>query len=184
MSTDLSVVDLARAVALEAHKNHYRKYNGRPYSTHLEDVVWLLRDTPEGQDPEVPAMAWLHDTIEDQVLTIDFVLSHFGPRIADGVLSLSDLLPRSFPRKARKTAYLEKLRVASGEVQTIKVADIISNTVGLGLYDPAFAENCYLHEKEQQLQAMTKANANLLRIALAVIRGEQCVIQTREAYGV
>jgi hypothetical protein len=49
-------------------------------------------------------------------------------------------------------------------VQTIKCADIISNTSSIVMHDPAFAR-VYLEEKRLLLERLTEADPRLLALA-------------------
>lgn len=58
----------------------------------------------------------------------------------------------------------ERLSNAPAWIQTIKVADLISNTSSIVQHDPKFAVT-YLAEKRQLLSVLKKANPLLLEIA-------------------
>lgn len=71
------LVARARAFAIDAH--HGQRYGaGRPYSEHLAEVAALAR--PYG--PEVEAVAWLHDVLEDTPTTRGDLAAEFGATIA------------------------------------------------------------------------------------------------------
>jgi GTP diphosphokinase / guanosine-3',5'-bis(diphosphate) 3'-diphosphatase len=80
------------------------------------------------------------------------------------VLMLSDL--ETGNRAARKTASRERLALAEGWVQTIKVADLISNTGSIVIHDPDFAR-VYLREKRLLIDVMVDADRRLRALALA-----------------
>ncbi len=71
-------------------------------------------------------------------------------------------------RAQRKAASRIRLGNAPGWVQTIKCADLISNTSSIVMHDPKFAVT-YLEEKRLLLEALTKANTRLLAMAKTVI---------------
>ena len=52
--------------AKETHKNQVRKYTGRPYFDHLQDVADLVKHL-EDEYPFIIEVAYLHDTLEDQI---------------------------------------------------------------------------------------------------------------------
>ena len=85
------------------------------------------------------------------------------------VLSLSYLGTGN--RATRKRLSCEGLAAASGEVQTIKLADLISNTASIVEHDPDFAR-VYLKEKAALLRAMAKGNAALWNRAAKLIPDE------------
>jgi hypothetical protein len=57
-----------------------------------------------------------------------------------------------------------RLGAAPYWVQTIKCADIISNTSSIVMHDPAFAR-VYLEEKRLLLERLTEADPRLLALA-------------------
>lgn len=166
----------AMRFARVAHDCQVRKYTGNPYTDHLAEVAGIVASVA-GRITIDPLMvdimisvAWLHDYIEDQRpdhdTTGDFahtvLARQFGPQIAGGVLWLSDL--ETGNRRERKAAARERLSRAPGWVQTIKVADLISNTSSIVKHDPTFAV-VYLEEKRLLLDVLTKADPLLVDIA-------------------
>jgi GTP diphosphokinase / guanosine-3',5'-bis(diphosphate) 3'-diphosphatase len=107
-------------------------------------------------------VCFLHDCVEDQCVTADELIDRFGLAVADGVMLLSDLEEGS--RAERKAASRARLAGAPGWVQTIKVADLISNTSSIVQHDPKFAV-LYLEEKRLLLDVMTRADPRLVAIA-------------------
>jgi (p)ppGpp synthase/HD superfamily hydrolase len=160
----------AMLFAKEAHKNHLRKYTNEPYFDHLSQVAGIAASVLIGKAekyyfsglPSYIAIAWLHDCIEDCGVTFEELENKFSPGIANGVLALSDLEEGN--RETRKRLSRERLSKCEGNIQTIKVADLISNTNSIVKYDPKFAD-VYLHEKHLLLEVLTKADAGLLEIA-------------------
>jgi hypothetical protein len=59
---------------------------------------------------------------------------------------------------------MERLAMVLGTVQTIKCADLISNTASIALHDPKFAV-VYLAEKRALLDVLTQAHPQLRAIA-------------------
>jgi hypothetical protein len=82
----------------------------------------------------------------------------------DGVMLLSDLEQGN--RAERKAASRARLADAPAWVQTIKCADLISNTSSIVLRDPKFAVT-YLEEKRLLLDVLTKADPRLHALALS-----------------
>lgn len=153
----------AMLFAREVHKDQRRKYTGNPYTDHLAEVVGICASV--GLIGPDLAVAWLHDCMEDQGVSYEHLCERFGGwRIADGVLALSDL--ESGNRDERKAASRIRLAGAHSWVQTIKVADLISNTASIVLHDPSFAK-IYLDEKRLLLDVLTKADPRLVAIARA-----------------
>lgn len=153
----------AMRFAMEWHKHQLRKYTGNPYIEHLAEVAGIAMTAADVENPELTvAVAWLHDVIEDCDVTEELLIREFGYLVAGSVMQLSDL--ETGKRETRKRLSRERLAKAPSFVQTIKVADLISNTKSIVQYDPRFAE-VYLKEKSLLLDVLTKADPNLLKLA-------------------
>lgn len=150
----------AMLFAREVHQAQVRKYTGNPYTDHLAEVAGIVASV--GGDERSIAVAWLHDCIEDQGIASFELTSHFGQEVASGVLALSDLEVGN--RAERKAASRERLAKAPSWVQTIKCADLISNTSSIVMHDPKFAVT-YLEEKRLLLDVMAQADPRLLALA-------------------
>jgi (p)ppGpp synthase/HD superfamily hydrolase len=162
----MSLAYEAMLFAREAHKSQRRKYTNNPYADHLAEVAGIVA-TVQNQQRCVPpqtmiAVAWLHDSIEDQNITFTQLDATFGFDVAHGVRCLSDLEPGN--RAERKAFSRTRLAEAPGWIQTIKCADLISNTSSIVEHDPKFAA-VYLEEKRLLLDVMTKADRRLWDIA-------------------
>lgn len=166
----------AMMFAREAHKNQKRKYTGNPYTDHLAEVAGITASVAPSITASVDHMqvmiatAWLHDYIEDinpqeggtwGWWDLD---QTFGTPVADAVRLLSDL--ETGNRAERKEKSRIRLAGAPAWVQTIKVADLISNTSSIVQHDPKFAV-VYLEEKRLLLDVLTKADPRLVKIARA-----------------
>lgn len=150
----------AMIFARACHADQVRKYTGNPYTDHLAEVAGIVAAVSPLENDI--AVAWLHDCMEDQGVTHAELCNRFGNYVADAVLMLSDLEIGN--RADRKAAARARLANAAGWIQTIKCADLISNTASIVKHDPDFAV-IYLEEKRLLLDAMTKADPRLLNIA-------------------
>ena len=111
------------------------------------------------------AAALLHDVLEDTEVTVDLLEEQFGSKVADLVLWLTDISsPKDGNRSARKALDRQHSAAAPAAAQTIKVADLISNTRSIIAHDPGFAK-VYLEEKRLLLDVLTRADPTLLTIA-------------------
>jgi guanosine-3',5'-bis(diphosphate) 3'-pyrophosphohydrolase len=156
----------AMSFAFEVHRNQVRKYTGNAYTDHLAEVVGITASFVDKSiyDIAIP-IAWLHDCIEDQNVAYSTLVNEFGNEIADGVLLLSDL--ESGNREERKLATRQRLNKAPGYIQTIKIADIISNVKSIKTFDPKF----YLLFKEEikdLLDILTLANSQMKRFLIKI----------------
>lgn len=155
----------AMMFARDKHRAQQRKYTGNPYADHLAEVAGITATVP-GHTCWMIAVAWLHDCIEDQDVTAGELFDRFGYAVANGVVLLSDLEKGN--RAERKAAGRARLAVAPGWVQTIKCADLISNTSSIVMHDPKFAVT-YLDEARLLLEVMTGADQGLRALARAVV---------------
>ena len=149
--------------ARDKHKDQKRKYTNEPYFVHLAEVAALVETVSYnralGASSEVViAASWCHDTIEDQNVTFEELEDLLGERAATGVLLLSDLEKGN--RATRKQLARERLRAAPAWVQTIKVADLYSNTPSIVAHDPEFAK-VYVSEACAYLDVLTLADTRL-----------------------
>jgi len=114
----------ARTFAVEAHGA--QTYGSEPYVVHLDAVAALVPD-----EPNLQAVAYLHDVLEDTEVEQSTIAQRFGTAVAEAVALVTD--PEAPHRSARK----EKLHVrlsalgiddpASALALHVKVADRLAN---------------------------------------------------------
>jgi guanosine-3',5'-bis(diphosphate) 3'-pyrophosphohydrolase len=149
-----------------AHRDQVRKYTGNPYTDHLAEVAGIVATVDSSQ--EAIATAWLHDCFEDAECDLHEIEILFGGAVLQGVTLLSDLEKGN--RYERKAASRLRLSGAPSWIQTIKVADLISNTPSIVKHDPKFAVT-YLKEMEELLDVLKRADNELLALAWDIWRG-------------
>lgn len=162
----MDIVYQAQIFASAAHAavKQVRKYTGEPYIVHPAEVVDILYKY--GATKEMVAAAWMHDVVEDTGVENSYVRHYFGDVIADYVHWLTDQTkPEDGNRVTRKKMDADRLALAPAEVQTIKYADLISNTKSIMEHDENFAR-VYMKEKAYLLSVMNKGNPTLYEIAL------------------
>lgn len=171
-ATILMALGFAHSAYLLGYQPH-RKYTGEHYIEHPIEVATLL--LPQQAERETVCVALMHDVLEDTPITAEQMASMFSPAITSAVIALTD--PTYPPasaggpnRAARKNLDRERLAEAPGWVQTIKVADLISNTKSIVEHDPKFAR-VYLDEKSLLLDVLTEADSMLLYTARLQING-------------
>lgn len=167
----MSIAFKAMEFARKAHSKQKRKYTGNPYADHLAEVAGIVATVAQNFRADIEpmiAVAWLHDYIED-INPSDGgrwgwfdIEQEFGEVVANGVLLLSDL--ETGNRAERKAASRARLAAAPGWVQTIKYADLISNTSSIVMHDPKFAVT-YLEEKRLLLEVMDAGDKRLYEMA-------------------
>ena len=161
----MDMTERARVFATAAHAavDQLRKYTNEPYIVHPAEVVSIVRSVPH--TPAMVAAAWLHDVVEDTGVTIETVRAEFGEEVADLVSWLTDVSrPEDGNRAHRKARDREHTAEAPAEAQTIKLADLISNSRSIMAHDAKFAET-YLAEKRLLLEVMTRGDATLMAMA-------------------
>ena len=161
----MTIVERARVFATAAHAAvaQLRKYTNEPYIVHPAEVVSIVKSVPHTE--AMLAAAWLHDTVEDTGVTLETVRAEFGDEVATLVGWLTDVSrPDHGNRAARKAVDRAHSASAPAEAQTVKLADLISNTRSIMAHDEAFAKT-YLTEKRLLLEVMNKGDATLMAIA-------------------
>jgi len=162
---ELSGMDIVRkaqvyAMAAHASVKQVRKYTGEPYIVHPAEVASIVASVP-GSTPDMVAAAWLHDVVEDTGCTFTDVHMAFGIDIATLVGWLTDVSkPEDGNRATRKAMDRAHTAEAPAEAQTIKLADLISNSRSIMAHDPEFAR-VYLEEKRLLLEVLTKGDPGL-----------------------
>lgn len=119
--------DDAVALAVTDFRVRYRKNTGIPYITHLFAVTGLVGEYGGDEDQLIAAV--LHDWLEDVPGAHPHLLeTRFGPRVRRLVEALSDSVgtPKP-PWRARKEAYIAKLRAEPAELKLISAADKLHN---------------------------------------------------------
>lgn len=162
-TADLSVCD-ALTFAIKAHGTQVRKYTGEPYWTHPVEVAGYVASVSD--NPLLVQIALLHDTIEDTDVTYNDIRDHFGSEVADGVQMLTD--DETGNRAARKAAAIVRLSAAPSGIQTVKLADNISNGRSILRYDPNFAI-VYCRELQKLAATMTRGSPVLQDLLAQVI---------------
>ena len=166
----IDVVHKAQIYAIAAHSavKQVRKYTGEPYYVHPGEVAQIVASVP-GSTPDMVAAAWLHDVVEDTGCTFTDIHMAFGIDIAGLVSWLTDVSkPEDGNRAVRKAIDREHTARAPAEAQTIKLADLISNSKSIMQHDPNFAKT-YLEEKRLLLEVLTKGDPGLHALAASYV---------------
>lgn len=146
-----------------------RKYTFDPYIVHPRNVVQLIIEYTTNPSEELLCAAWLHDIVEDTPCTFNDIYIYFGPKVTNLVEMVTDISRYSDGnRQTRKIIDKEHLSKASPEGQTLKLADLIDNTISIMKYDPKFSIT-YLNEKKELLKVLTKGNVNLYNMAMEIV---------------
>lgn len=161
---------VARALAFAANAHgtigQRRKYTNEPYIEHPVEVMQIVESVAHTEEMLVAAL--LHDTIEDTPVTREDIAAQFGADVAALVMELTDQCHEG-NRATRKAAEAERLAQISPAAQTIKLADLISNTRSIIAHDPDFSR-IYLREKVHVLSRMRAGDPGLYALASSLVR--------------
>ena len=165
-----NIVDSALLFASSAHGaiEQKRKYSGEDYIVHPVEVMEIVRSLPDHTD-EMLIVALLHDVVEDTEVKLVDIAVKFGAKIAEMVAEITDVSePEDGNRAVRKGLDREHLAKARPEVQTVKLADIISNSKDILENDPNFAK-VYISEMKLLLDVLDKGDPMLNQMARDIV---------------
>ena len=126
MLSGIRLVCAAAELAAHRHTGQQRKGRERePYINHLAEVAKLLSAATNGEDAELVAAGWLHDTLEDTGTTAEELSERFGLRVAGLVAEVTDDM--SLAKSERRERQIADAPKKSAGAKLIKIADKISN---------------------------------------------------------
>lgn len=162
----------------QAHGNQMRKYTDERYIVHPIQVMEICSEYTN--DITVLGAALLHDVLEDTPTTEQQILTFLLPLLPEAqarrtlqlTVELTDVYTKAaYPqlnRRARKEKEHERSAQTSPDAQTIKYADIISNSIDISKHDPHFGPK-FLWEMRKLLTKMDKGNAALYKKAVETV---------------
>jgi len=159
---------LVKAAAFAAGAHAGQLYGDKRYVAHLEQTQNILMRFGFTQ-PEMLAVAWLHDTLEDCDVSVDDLAFFFGANLAVLIFAVTDEPGRS--RKERKAATYPKIRKYGADAVCLKLADRIAkveasiqgNVSLLQMYQKEWEEfYAALYAHEDGLEEMWKYLEQLL----------------------
>ncbi len=133
---DLELILHAFAFAAHKHRDQRRKdVKASPYINHPIALANVLVNEGGIADAETICAALLHDTIEDTDTTPGELTWHFGRKIRDIVLEVTD--DKALPKAERKRLQIEHAATASRKAKLVKLADKICNLRDIAVDAPA-----------------------------------------------
>ena len=189
MEQKKSVLDRIKEFADKAHGDQMRKYTGQRYIVHPVEVMQICSKVTS--DLSVLSAALLHDLLEDTPVTKEEIKTFLQTlmdlesldRTLNMVIDLTDVyIKDAFPmlnRRARKDKEHQRLSTVSPDSQTIKYADIISNSIDISAHDSDFGP-VYLREMKALLKSMDKGNQQLYQKATETV--EMCLKQLNKEF--
>ena len=126
----------AARFAAEKHAGQKRKgLAAEPYINHLIEVAELIAASSDVLDVNLVMAGFLHDTIEDTVVTATELERLFGADVAALVVEATD--DKSLPKETRKALQVKHAPHKSPRAQILKLADKISNLRSMLASPPA-----------------------------------------------
>lgn len=164
---DTPLINKAKMLAGKAHEGQFRKYSGMPYIVHPIEVATIVQSVDHTD--EMIAAALLHDVVEDTDYSFEDIANEVSPKVSELVKGLTDVSnPQDGNRKVRKAIDKNHLAEQNAEVQTIKLADVISNSQDIKANDPKFAK-VYIEEMKALLEVLTKGDKTLYAKAKEIV---------------
>ena len=166
-STDVSLIEKAYKLAVEAHGDQRRK-SGEPYIIHPLWVAIILADLE--MDKETIVAGMLHDVVEDTTMTLDEISTEFGEEVAllvDGVTKLGQL-NYSKDKLEAQAENLRKMFLAMAKdirVIIVKLADRLHNMRTMEFMTPA-------KQKEKSRETMDIYAPIAQRLGISKIKTE------------
>lgn len=179
-------IELAKQLAYRAHEGQFRKYNGKPYIIHPEEVATMVgkfchsRSFPEDQTERMVSAAWLHDVLEDcpHITEAEIVeaTDNATLQLIKELTNPSKGVKAS--RHVRKQMDRDHIAKASKEAKIIKLYDRISNLCDISQCDDKEFVLLYIDESLLLLKTLEGTNPSVENALMFVIAWTQLFAQT------
>ena len=130
--------DLLSAISFAAHKHRAQRRKdaeASPYINHPIALAHVLATEGRVKDLKTLMAAILHDTVEDTETTYAELVDHFGTKVADVVMEVTD--DKSLAKADRKRAQIEHAPHMSRRATLVKLADKTCNLRDVATSPPA-----------------------------------------------
>lgn len=158
-----TLVQKARELSETAHEGQERD-SGRPYAIHPAAVADLLRESGI-DDPNILAAAYLHDVLEDTLVSPETLAAEFGETVTKLVEELTNIPPDDATFDEKHAALAEKARRMSDPAKLVKLADRLHNLSDMASAWSAERQERYLRVTVGLLAALepTPAAGNAMK---------------------
>jgi guanosine-3',5'-bis(diphosphate) 3'-pyrophosphohydrolase len=129
---------LLAAISFAAHKHRAQRRkdaDASPYINHPLALAHVLATEGRVKDLKTLIAAVLHDTVEDTETTYGELVDHFGKKVADVVMEVTD--DKSLAKADRKRAQIEHAPHMSKRAALVKLADKTCNLRDMAHAPPA-----------------------------------------------
>jgi guanosine-3',5'-bis(diphosphate) 3'-pyrophosphohydrolase len=129
---------LLAAISFAAHKHRDQRRKdaaASPYINHPLALAHVLATEGGVTDLKTLMAAVLHDTVEDTETTYGELVDHFGTKVADVVMEVTD--DKSLAKADRKRAQIEHAPHMTKRATRVKLADKICNLRDVAHNPPA-----------------------------------------------
>ena len=133
-----NVAEILKAIhfAADKHRNQRRKdVEASPYINHPIELAELLARVGGVTDLITLQGAILHDTVEDTNTTFEELEDNFGAEVREVVANVTD--DKKLPKEERKRLQIEHAPHLPDSAKQVKLADKISNVLGVTQAPPA-----------------------------------------------
>jgi guanosine-3',5'-bis(diphosphate) 3'-pyrophosphohydrolase len=130
--------DLLSAISFAAHKRRAQRRKdaeASPYMNHPIALAHVLATEGCVTDLTTLMAAALHDTVEDTETTYAELVDHFGKKVADVVMEVTD--DKTVAKAERKRAQIEHAPHMSKRATLVKLADKTCNLRDMAKSPPA-----------------------------------------------
>lgn len=185
-TNSISKVLAALQFAARKHRDQRRKgVEASPYINHPIEVAELLAREGVVTDLVTLQAAILHDTLEDTNTTVEELDELFGEEVRRVVEEVTD--DKSLAKAERKRRQIEHARHLSTRAQQIKIADKISNVLGITNAPPAnwslARRREYLDWTEQVVAGCRGCNSKIERVYDEILAQGRRVVVNGEGSG-
>jgi guanosine-3',5'-bis(diphosphate) 3'-pyrophosphohydrolase len=166
MNEPNTIAALLKAIhfAADKHRNQRRKdVEASPYINHPIELAELLARVGGVTDLVTLQGAILHDTVEDTETSFEELEKNFGAEVREIVANVTD--DKKLPKEERKRLQIEHAAHLPINAKQVKIADKISNVLGVTQAPPADwslqRRKEYLDWTEKVVKGCRGCNSNL-----------------------